>query len=352
MAELAESDAAVLVGLRLVDLIPDIVLSTKRPDRPPEHLLLLPDGQFRPVEVLWRENLDGDGHVVAIRDLSRQKAAESRIEQLVRFDPLTGLANRSHFEQLLRKALARPDPNANRVVLHHIDLNRFENVNETIGPWAGEQVIIHAANRLNDVVRRSDVIARLGRTEFAIIQPLSDQSADAFVLAKQIVTEMAKPFSGDDQMIELSANVGIAVYPADCIEAADLVRNAALALRQAKLRGPGVWCHFEPAMDLALQTKLLLERDLRLALGENQFTLNYQPFVDIETRRTVGYEALLRWDHPTRGRIPPTDFIPVAEECGLIVAIGRWVLFTACAEAMSWPEPAIVSEAENLSSTC
>ena len=343
MCALAGSNAATLVGLRLADLIADISLTAPASEKPAEHLVLLPDGQTCPVEVHWRVDAVRDGHILAIRDLSRQKAAESKIQQLSSFDQLTGLANRDRFEQQVRQAIAFSDRGTGGVALLHIDIDRFDSVNEAMGPWAGEQILIETARRLTGTVRETDTVARLGRDEFAVIQSLTDQPEDAAVLAGRIVAAMALPFSVDDQTVPLSASIGIALYPADSTNVADLAKKAALALRQAKLHGRGRWRYFEPGMDLLLRSKRSLELDMRIALSNGQFSVNYQPFVAIESQQTAGYEALLRWDHPERGRIAPVDFIPLAEECGLIVPIGIWVLATACAEAVAWDHPLIIS---------
>jgi diguanylate cyclase (GGDEF)-like protein len=342
MCGLAGNDAATLIGLRLIDIIPGIVLEQDAAEHPVEHVVLCSDGQTTPVEILWRHDPDHAGHVLAIRDLSRQKAAENQIDRLARFDPLTGLANRNTFEQQLLKALALSDRGAGGVALHYIDLDRFDTIDESLGPRVAEQILKQAAVRLTGAVREIDTVARLGRNEFTAIQPLTGQRSDAAAMADRIITAMASPFLVDQHPVTLAVNIGIAFYPTDGDTAAALIKSAALARRHAKHDGHG-WRYFEPQMDILLQEKRSLERDLTIALQQGQFCLNYQPFVAVDSQKLVGYEALLRWDHPTRGRIPPADFIPLAEECGLIGAIGKWVLATACAEAASWDDPVIIS---------
>jgi diguanylate cyclase (GGDEF)-like protein/PAS domain S-box-containing protein len=342
MCGLAGNDASTLIGLRLSDLIPGIAPVPDASERRVEHALLRPDGQQIPVEVLWRDNADHAGHILAIRDLSQQKAAESQIDRLARFDPLTGLANRTMFEQQLHKALTQSVRGTGGAALHYIDLDRFDTINAGLGPQAAEQILIQAASRLSGVVREGDTVARLGRDEFAVIQPLTGHPSDAAALADRIVAAMALPFPVDQHPATLAVNLGIALYPSDGDTAPALIKSAALARRHAKHDGHG-WRCFEPSMDIVLQEKRSLERDMRVALEQGQFSLHYQPFVAVQTQELAGYEALLRWQHPERGNVPPADFIPLAEECGLIVQIGNWVLATACAEAASWDDPVILS---------
>jgi diguanylate cyclase (GGDEF)-like protein/PAS domain S-box-containing protein len=343
MCELAGTDAASLIGRPLSDLIPGIELRQTQRGRPAEHTLRLPNGLTMPVEILWRSGPDRGERVVAVRDISREKAAEGQIERMAQFDPLTGLANRALFDQQLHRALALSDRTSVGVALLYVDIDRFQAVSETFGHPVAEQILIQTAHRLSNSVRETDTVARVGRDEFVIIQALIEQPMDTAVLADRIVAEMAVPFSVDDQPVAVTVSAGVALYPTDGARAQDLIKNVVLAVRQAKNDGRARWRYFEPSMDLLLQTRRSLENDLRIALKEHQFSLNFQPFVDAATLETVGYEALLRWDHPERGRISPVDFIPFAEESGLIVPIGSWAIGAACAEAASWDQPLIIS---------
>jgi diguanylate cyclase (GGDEF)-like protein len=320
-------------------------ISPRRNEPAMEFALLLPDGRTRPVEAIWRDDFDHcgrRGHIVAIRDLYRQKAAEARIEQLANFDALTGFANRDLVEQQLQNALDLPGRSPNGVTLLHVGVDRFDTYNEALGPLAGQQILLQTARRLSGIAQGADIVARLGHDEFALIRKMAEP-ADSVALAERIVTQMALPFLVDEQPVGLSACVGIARCPADGTTAGEIMKYAALALLQAKHDGSGRWRHFEPGMDTALRTKRSLEHDLRAALKEGQFSLHYQPFIAMQTGACAGYEALLRWNHPERGQISPADFIPWAEKSGLIVPIGSWVLATACAEAVSWDNPAIIS---------
>lgn len=343
ICELAKTEAGALIGRPVSELISGIDFRLSERGAPVERALQLRDGQSVLVDVSWTNGPDAGGRVLAVRDLSAVKAAEREIERLAHLDPLTGLANREVFEQALDQARVIAAQKGTGFAVLYADLDRFGLLIEALGHREAEQVLIQTAGRLSALVAGSGTVARLGRDAFAIIQPLVAHVRDPAVVAEAVLTDMAAPFAVDGHPIAITASIGLAVYPDDGTDPRNLLECAILAVCQAKREGRGRQCRFQPNMDLLLQEKRLLAQDLRIALQENQFSLDYQPFVDTVTLETVGYEALLRWDHPERGRIAPVDFIPLAEESGLIVPIGSWVLATACAEAAAWDDQTIIS---------
>lgn len=260
-----------------------------------------------------------------------------------RFDALTGLANRHHTEQLLNNAIALSQRAGLKLALTCVDLDQFELLEEVLGLNLAEQIIIAAARRLQSLVRETDTVGHIGRDAFVIIQPLAGRPEDAAALADRIIAEMALPYTAGHRNLVVTASAGVAVHPGDGTNARKLIRKAQEAMRRAKTDGRNRWRFVDSDADQRLEEQRALELDLRVALVENQFFLEYQPFCDAASLEVVGYEALLRWNHPTRGRVSPADFIPRAEACGLIVPIGSWVLATACAEAATWHSPLTVA---------
>lgn len=259
-------------------------------------------------------------------------------------DELTGLRKRQALSSALELAL---DGTAwQSVALHCLDLDRFKIVNDTLGHGIGDLLLKKVADRIRSVCRKDDCVARIGGDEFVVLQNNVGQPADAEKLAARLVDLVGRTYVLSGHTVNVSASVGVALsYPG--AGARDLLRNGDLALLEAKRAGRSRYRTFEPAMDAALRERRELETELRRALALKQFELHYQPFLDLGTDRVIGFEALIRWEHPTKGRISPIDFIPMAEETGLIVKIGEWVLNTACTTAMSWPDP--ISVAVNVS---
>ncbi|WP_374378215.1 putative bifunctional diguanylate cyclase/phosphodiesterase [Dongia sp.] len=314
-------------------------------DAPIELDLLHADGSPIPVEVLGRtlpfEN--GDARVVAVRDIRERKAAEERILHMAHHDALTALPNRNLFRDRLTQAMARARRGGNTVAVLCLDLDRFKPVNDTFGPEIADELLRQVALRLTHSTRADDTVARLGADEFALIQVgLSHPDGPAF-MADRLVKALSEPFIIAGHQIVIGVSIGIALFPNDGINGGDLLRAADTALGRAKSAGGNAYRFFESEMDLRLQERRRLEHDLRQALNENQLELHYQPLVDCRDSSVLGCEALLRWAHPERGAISPAEFIPLAEECGLIKQLGEWVLKTACSEAATWPADKIVA---------
>jgi diguanylate cyclase (GGDEF)-like protein/PAS domain S-box-containing protein len=286
--------------------------------------------------------MEGGGCVLVVQDITERRAAESRIAHLARHDTLTDLPNRAELMAQVEQALARAQRGAGFALLC-LDLDRFKQVNDTLGHPVGDKLLREVTARLRQSVRAADVVARLGGDEFAIIQDAASQPESATALSERLVSVIGAPYVIDGHGISVGVSIGIALAPADGASAEALMKNADLALYRAKGDGRGTWRCFEPAMDQRIQHRRRLEMDLRAALDRGEFAMVYQPLVDVTTGRLNAFEALLRWNHPTRGVVPPDEFIPLAEETGLILPIGRWVLGRACREAAAWPMPHAVA---------
>ena len=254
-------------------------------------------------------------------------------------DALTGLSNRRHFNGALRDMVQEAGADTRHAVLM-IDLDRFKAINDTLGHSIGDALLCLVAQRLRRETREGDLIARLGGDEFVVLLPDGD-TAEA--LAERVIGVLSHPFLVEGHLANIGASVGIAHYrgPGTCAE--DLMRHADLALYEAKSSGRRKWCTFEPAMAEHVLVRRELEIDLRKALALGEFSLAYQPQLNVHTRRLTGFEALLRWHHPTRGAVSPVVFIPIAEDIGCIQALGGWVLRIACQQAVGWPEPLSVA---------
>jgi diguanylate cyclase (GGDEF)-like protein len=272
-----------------------------------------------------------------IEHLAARQQLEARLTHMAHHDALTGLPNRVLFHQDMDRELARAKRGESLAVLC-LDLDHFKRVNDTLGHAIGDALLRQAAERLKGCVRETDIIARLGGDEFAIVQLIGEQPRAAILLADRLIAAFAKPFDLEGHQVVVGASVGIALAPSDGLEAEQLMNSADMALYRAKSDGRGVFRFFEPEMDATMQARRALELDLRKALVEKEFELYYQPIVDLASNQVGGFEALIRWNHPTRGVVPPIEFIPLAEEMGLIAPLGEWVLRQACGEAAAWPE--------------
>jgi diguanylate cyclase (GGDEF)-like protein len=293
----------------------------------------------------WRHTMfcDRPAQLVAIVDVTAKRQAEARIAHMAHHDALTGLPNRLLFHERLEEALARVRRYRENLAVLYLDLDQFKNVNDTLGHPAGDKLLVAVAERLRNCLRDCDMVARFGGDEFAVLQIGLAGPHEAGDLAERIVTLLSEPYDIEGHQAVIGTSVGIALAPADGETAEQLLRNADIALYQAKEDGRRVFRFFEPGMDARLRARRTLELDLRKALAAGEFEVYYQPLVTLETGVISGFEALLRWHHPLRGMVAPAEFIPLAEEIGLIVPIGEWVLRQACAEAATWPDDLKVS---------
>jgi diguanylate cyclase (GGDEF)-like protein len=323
---------------------PDRIATMAQGDR--EHSAFeqeLMDG--RVIAVSQRPMPDG-GWVAVHEDITERQRAEARISHLAHHDLLTNLPNRVLFREFLESAIGNSAPGFECAV-HCLDLDHFKTVNDTLGHPIGDQLLKLAAERLLSCVAANDMVARIGGDEFAIVQTAIASLEQCGELASRIVAAIGRPFDVDGRHIDIGTSVGIAIAPADGTDPDQLLKNADMALYLAKKDGRATHRFFEREMDRRLQGRRALELDLRSAITKGEFELHYQPVVALADGRVTGLEALIRWNHPQRGLVPPIDFISLAEETGLIVPLGEWVLRSACAHAAKWSEP--ISVAVNLS---
>jgi diguanylate cyclase (GGDEF)-like protein len=288
----------------------------------------------------------GGGAVVLLEDITERRNAEARITHLARFDELTALPNRVNFRDEIERLLAVPHDAEQLSALLFIDLDQFKQVNDTLGHPCGDQLLCAVADRLRAMLRPEDFVARFGGDEFVVFQQNIESAEAAAGLARRIVDHLSERYKIDNHLVEIGASVGIAVTSPD-ISADTLLKNADMALYRAKADGRGTFCFFRDEMAQTVEARRILELDLRKALANEEFELFYQPLVNLKSGRIATCEALLRWNHPVRGTVSPVDIIPVAEDMGLIVDLGRWILRKACMECMKWPEG--VSVAVNFS---
>ena len=271
-------------------------------------------------------------------DLTEKRRADAEITKLALFDSLTGLANRQRMKLSLDQTLAPQQGTRGSTGLFLLDLDRFKAVNDTLGHQAGDALLKQVAQRLQRSVGDAGLVGRLGGDEFQVVLPREGNRDTLGQIAHAVITALSQPYFIEGSSIQIGCSAGIAIAPDHGDDSETLIRNADLALYAAKADGRGVHRFYREELLAGAQSRKRLEDDLRFALAHDQFHLTYQPVVSTEGERIVGYEALLRWDHPTRGAISPAEFIPVAEECGLIEIIGEWVLRTACLEAATWPD--------------
>ncbi len=334
-ATAAASFGGWIVGLTLADIFADYLRSTSIGDGPSSMRLMTRqsetyDALFNPV---------GGGSIC----VSFWPVAIAPVEMVqAQTDDLTGLALRNTFMAMLERALPGTAEGGESVAVLCLDLDRFKMINDTLGHGIGDQLLKKVADRLRKASRKDDLVARLGGDEFVILQRGIRSPRDAELLAERLVDLIGRTYVLGGHTVNIGISVGVALGSGS-MQPRDLLRNSDLALYEAKRAGRGRYRFFEHGMDTLLHERRELEIDLRRALALKQFELHYQPFLDLSTDTVMGFEALLRWQHPVRGNVPPLDFIAVAEENGLIVKIGEWVLLTACMEAAAWPGDLVVA---------
>jgi diguanylate cyclase (GGDEF)-like protein len=311
----------------------DNLMSTIAQGKAWSQLSELPDGR---TVVVVNHPMAGGGWVATHEDITERTRAEKQIAHMARHDALTDLPNRVLLRERLAQALDDL-AEGERLAVLYLDLDHFKSVNDTLGHQIGDELLKTVAERLRICVRDVDTVARVGGDEFAIIQAGITQPNDTALLARRICEAVKEPFDLHGHAVIADTSIGVALAPGDGNDPLDLLKNADMALYRAKADGRGTYRFFEPEMDARMKSRRSLELALRKALANGEFELHYQPLVNLDDRRITCCEALLRWQHPERGLVPPVEFIPIAEEIGLIVPLGEWVLRKACADAMHWP---------------
>jgi diguanylate cyclase (GGDEF)-like protein len=289
----------------------------------------------RSIEIM-NQPLKNGGWVVTQEDITERRRAEKQIVRLAHYDALTDLPNRVLFRERLEQELERTK-RGEQLAMLYIDIDEFKSINDSLGHPVGDELLKAVAFRLQSCIRETDFVARLGGDEFAIVQTGIGQATDVMELVNRIYEAIRQPYECLGHRVATDASIGIALAPHDGTDLDQLLKSADLAMYGAKADGRRTYRFFEPEMDARVKARRTLELDIRQAIVDNEFELHYQPVVDLGSDGIAGCEALLRWRHPERGMISPAEFIPIAEETGLICQIGDWVLATACAEATNWP---------------
>ncbi len=276
------------------------------------------------------------GAVVAFHDVSVARARSLEMSRLAQHDSLTDLPNRMLFNDRLTQAISLAVRQGKQLAVMFVDLDHFKKINDSLGHGMGDKLLQSVAGRLVGCVRRTDTVSRLGGDEFVVLLSQVEHGEDAAFSARKILRALALPHTIDGKSLDVSVSIGVSTYPNDGPDAESLMNKADTAMYEAKQIGRNNFQFFRRDMHARLADRQLLEADLRYALGRNEFLLHYQPKYNLRTKQITGVEALIRWAHPTRGIVPPGQFVPIAEDCGLILPIGRWVLLEACRQARLW----------------
>jgi diguanylate cyclase (GGDEF)-like protein/PAS domain S-box-containing protein len=350
---LGEKDVEAGADMRVIlrDLVRNGVLSRSEFKRLSQALFRNTDEDFVvPIETRDQRALEvtvqrikSEGTVVVIQDITERRNAEAAIYRMVWFDPVTGLPNRRRFEEELSKALLSRQSGSENGAILFLDLDDFKQVNDSLGHARGDKLLCAVGERLRSAVEETDVVARWGGDEFAILVPARGDMREPSGKAERIIAEINRSFEIDGYEIVIGVSVGVARLQRDGMTIETLLSNADLALYAAKGEGRNRWRSYEPQLGLKAQNRRMLEIELRAAIANETIDIHYQPINNSATREIIGCEALARWDHPTRGRISPAEFIPIAEELGLVDALGRSILKRACSACASWPERIFVA---------
>jgi diguanylate cyclase (GGDEF)-like protein/PAS domain S-box-containing protein len=307
---------------------------------PPNCILVRRDGCEIPIEDSISPIHDRQGNaigaVIVFRDVSAAQAMALQMVHAAQHDFLTGLPNRMLLNDRVSQAVALGKRHATRIAVLFLDLDGFKHINDSLGHPIGDKLLRSVAQGLVECVRASDTVSRQGGDEFVILLSELAQPDDAAIMAKRMLHAVAEIQSIDQHDLRVTASIGVSVYPGDGLDADTLIKNADTAMYQAKENGPQNYQFFRPAMNVRAIERQSVEADLNRALERDEFKLHYQPKIDLKTGMITGAEALVRWNHPTRGLVCPALFIPIAEDCGLILRIGNWVLREACKQAQAW----------------
>ena len=297
------------------------------------------DSTFLPVQIHYRQSTSPGAQICTVLDLSERKAAEGRIHFLAHFDPLTSLPNRASFIARLELEIEVSRPQKRHFALLCIDLDRFKETNDVFGHAVGDQMLVEIAARMRNALKGEEIVARLGGDEFVALMPCVEDAAEIVEFAERLKAAIGENIVIEGNDLQTGSSIGIAIFPDDAETAAELMARADLAMYRAKESIGDALCFFEPGMDQHVRERRAVALDLRKALVNGEFELHYQSQSTIDGGELIGFEALVRWNHPSRGLVAPADFIPVAEETGLIIPLGSWVLRTACATAAAWDQP-------------